>query len=148
MGGGTFLSYQSSSDDQDLSPRGRGNHVHGPRRKTHGGSIPAWAGEPRSSSGPSCPSKVYPRVGGGTIEESRLYSCCLGLSPRGRGNPGCGEQDILATRSIPAWAGEPQRINRYHYLQPVYPRVGGGTFRGAFTNARRVGLSPRGRGNQ
>ena len=49
--------------------------------------------------------------------------------------------------SIPAWAGEPSG-NRYgECLQPVYPRVGGGTIMAEEDAFCVPGLSPRGRGN-
>ena len=50
-------------------------------------------------------------------------------------------------RSIPAWAGEPSGIRPTSDTAEVYPRVGGGTIRGACFSSHRKGLSPRGRGN-
>ena len=81
-----------------LSPRGRGNPSNGmmpmPYPRVGGGtqlvyssdrSIPAWAGEPSSSTRPIFVGSVYPRVGGGTFDF----------------------QWLREAGSIPAWAGEP-----------------------------------------
>ena len=48
-----------------LSPRGRGSRGAAAERGVHGGSIPAWAGEPRCCSACCSTIQVYPRVGGG-----------------------------------------------------------------------------------
>ena len=111
---------------------------------------------------------VYPRVGGGTDVGGAQQPEATGLSPRGRGNQswppsspfsvglsprGRGNRtpnrvDILLSRSIPAWAGEPRWQFERPTLTQVYPRVGGGTHQ-FFSPTRFVlGLSPRGRGNQ
>ena len=51
-------------------------------------------------------------------------------------------------RSIPAWAGEPICSQVTLSTPPVYPRVGGGTFKGVNVAWSYRGLSPRGRGNR
>ena len=131
-----------------LSPRGRGNH-HGPRPHRHcEGSIPAWAGKPRSIAPPSSCSRVYPRVGGETLPAGNPIVGAEGLSPRGRGNrartpaPGGGHG------SIPAWAGKPTARSRRSMRRTVYPRVGGETAHSVATTSDEYGLSPRGRGNR
>ena len=49
---------------QGLSPRGRGNRRGRQRWRMPGGSIPAWAGQPRRYVTHKTSSAVYPRVGG------------------------------------------------------------------------------------
>ncbi len=70
-----------------------------------------------------------------------------GLSPRVRGNPSGGSEQVAASGSIPACAGEPSG----HALLPtgrsVYPRVCGGTPAPAYRRGPESGLSPRVRGN-
>ena len=70
---------------------------------------------------------VYPRVGGGTASKGVDQVGVMGLSPRGRGNPGTRGRDV---------------DNR-----GVYPRVGGGTLFATNHLDWPMGLSPRGRGN-
>ena len=72
----------------------------------------------------------------------------MGLSPRVRGNPGCGVKSPLTARSIPACAGEPHRAHRTGERMEVYPRVCGGTSRGRGILELPTGLSPRVRGNR
>ena len=71
----------------------------------------------------------------------------VGLSPRGRGNHLLGAAELVGSRSIPAWAGEPGKKGENCRNPPVYPRVGGGTRMKEMIRLRGVGLSPRGRGN-
>ena len=147
---------------------GRGNHRLGTIFPTFTRSIPAWAGEPRVSRPCRRTSWVYPRVGGGTALTGMGQSWLQGLSPRGRGNRVDRYGPVLASGSIPAWAGE-QGLNpfakeifrsipawageplRHHaQLNPleVYPRVGGGTVLKLHLPMALQGLSPRGRGNR
>ena len=51
----------------------------------------------------------------------------IGLSPRGRGNLADRAEHQPLIGSIPAWAGEPWRVNWWSIALGVYPRVGGGT---------------------
>ncbi len=88
VGGGTHAEASRPMNVRGLSPRGRGNHhdpvlVHVALR-----SIPAWAGEPRSSRCCCRCRPVYPRVGGGTDHVDKFGFILGGLSPRGRGNRG------------------------------------------------------------
>ena len=110
VGGGTRSSYPGNTGPGGLSPRGRGNHPDGVR------AIRAAPGQ-----------AVYPRVGGGTWLAPTTVPCGRGLSPRGRGNPARPIPAFPATRSIPAWAGEPSTAGSTRPAPPVYPRVGGGT---------------------
>ena len=169
MGGGTVSSLGAIVIIIGLSPRGRGNQ----EADSHVGllvrSIPAWAGEPTRNESPLNMIWVYPRVGGGTGCRHVSHRSPVGLSPRGRGNPGRRRYYPSHNRSIPAWAGEPlmascpalrnavyPRVGGGTLLIPqqqlvvgqVYPRVGGGTSSMPLRKCRSSGLSPRGRGKQ
>ena len=90
---------------------------------------------------------VYPRVGGGTADTVKWDRDVKGLSPRGRGNRVLGQVKEKPNRSIPAWAGEPNRVMGKLDIRSVYPRVGGGTASSERRHDALCGLSPRGRGN-
>ena len=85
-------------------------------------------------------------MGGGNWTAERLKAGSWGLSPRGRGKPAEFANDLLAKRSIPAWAGETPGPPVADSMVEVYPRVGGGNdlAEGPFLGPE--GLSPRGRG--
>ena len=109
-----------------LSPHGRGKPMGMSIHQWASGSIPARAGETRSSSGAKMDGRVYPRTGGETLARHfprppvRVYprtgggNYChraglgyqQGLSPHGRGKrkPSALRHHYL--RSIPARAGE------------------------------------------
>ena len=147
VGGGTVLQGIEAVRQAGLSPRGRGNLAGARRRAGQGGSIPAWAGEPRRPGRVIRVAPVYPRVGGGTRCEVCGHPAEKGLSPRGRGNLLQPAHHLCRHRSIPAWAGEPGRIAGSTTPSGVYPRVGGGTTVKDLPKGRLIGLSPRGRGN-
>ena len=148
VGGGTFRKLAHLIPGDGLSPRGRGNQPGDSSRSKAGGSIPAWAGEPRSNEGRTQSESVYPRVGGGTPAPLPIPPIGTGLSPRGRGNPGEWVGASVDPGSIPAWAGEPAPIAPGAGRQRVYPRVGGGTRWIPSSGMVPWGLSPRGRGNR
>ena len=87
VGGGTLCYASRHLTDGGLSPRGRGNLTCSMVDACTGGSIPAWAGEPIWTSPLAVAPRVYPRVGGGTVEVYLWRETDDGLSPRGRGNP-------------------------------------------------------------
>ena len=91
-----------------LSPRVRGNPVRDTALSEEQRSIPACAGEPRTSRRPSHRSGVYPRVCGGTAKVRPLAQEIRGLSPRVRGNPIVRPVAGRILGSIPACAGEPR----------------------------------------
>ncbi len=132
---------------QGLSPRVRGNRPPGILRPRRNGSIPACAGEPATRRSALSPTAVYPRVCGGTLLIGAAVLLAIGLSPRVRGNPPGKGVPVGVVRSIPACAGEPNRVQIHQRHHPVYPRVCGGTAIVASTWAFRCGLSPRVRGN-
>ena len=107
MGGGTEEGVDANTATEGLSPRGRGNPMSNDIVDVPTGSIPAWAGEPTKGKDQQGQSKVYPRVGGGTLVVKGLFKNRHGLSPRGRGNRNNRGLWIGRKRSIPAWAGEP-----------------------------------------
>ena len=86
VGGGTLMDVFAGPWNRGLSPRGRGNRLRLGCERAGMGSIPAWAGEPCWRRSPCSDSRVYPRVGGGTISSVAPLPRASGLSPRGRGN--------------------------------------------------------------
>ena len=146
--GGTKLSAGKLNADAGLSPRVRGNRAPRGSAGFARGSIPACAGEPICDISTHGPSKVYPRVCGGTISTSSGAHTTTGLSPRVRGNLG---NPLLAGRhsgSIPACAGEPTDKGDLDKGYRVYPRVCGGTGCVDRCTCDAWGLSPRVRGNR
>ena len=146
-GGGTAVSTAPSEMTKGLSPRRRGN-LDGPcigRRPM--GSIPAQAGEPRSSCRRGRRAGVYPRAGGGTLGTFVSSANQRGLSPRRRGNPRAERPPCPRAWSIPAQAGEPLAPEQMLVRIRVYPRAGGGTCCATDPSIATQGLSPRRRGN-
>ena len=125
----------------------RGNHADKVGVHVQQRSIPACAGEPRGSRRLTLPIRVYPRVCGGTdlARIPTLYP--RGLSPRVRGNQQCYPFHNGCSGSIPACAGEPQRLSASGQRLWVYPRVCGGTNSVIPFTTGVAGLSPRVRGN-
>ena len=89
------------------SLRMRGNRLSCPFAFSATGSIPAYAGEPNSSSKQVSPPQVYPRVCGGTQHVLGGTAAVQGLSPRMRGNHDIHDLGKRFNGSIPAYAGEP-----------------------------------------
>ncbi len=130
-----------------LSPRTRGSrkriaYVDVPKR-----SIPAHAGEPKSSTRSAAWKRVYPRARGGALPRRWKSSRVEGLSPRTRGSRRHHRRISGNRRSIPAHAGEPFYTRRTSNQTLVYPRARGGAYKEAAENAMQVGLSPRTRGS-
>ena len=145
--GGTSSGSRTSAQSTGLSPRVRGNHLRGADLSVADRSIPACAGEPQwYNCSPTC-FRVYPRVCGGTRGANLRGADLSGLSPRVRGNRLSSRSGGLATRSIPACAGEPAVCGVRLLSVTVYPRVCGGTWHGFKTAYGCHGLSPRVRGN-
>ena len=146
VGGGNLQGQMALAFPFGLSPRGRGKPSWHSNSSSSSGSIPAWAGETKSSRPTWILFRVYPRVGGGNFFRIVNTFFNHGLSPRGRGKPPSAAVPLPAAWSIPAWAGETgvDRLAECHF--PVYPRVGGGNAAIAILRPLGVGLSPRGRG--
>ena len=145
--GGTLVRTTSRSGAHGLSPRVRGNQLCPAVPLSLNGSIPARAGEPVSTTTPTCLSWVYPRACGGTCPDCVTVQLTRGLSPRVRGNR-VGAFFVKGyLGSIPARAGEPPPTVLPKPLAGVYPRACGGTPAMACSGQLAHGLSPRVRGN-
>ena len=145
--GGTPAIGSSTRSPGGLSPRVRGNRLHGIFAVHPRGPIPACAGEPITPTPARSMVKAYPRVCGGTASDSGEGDDRDGLSPRVRGNPEPAEPPDYPQRPIPACAGEPEAKATRHAAPEAYPRVCGGTLRCAIAKYHHIGLSPRVRGN-
>ena len=106
VGGGDAYSPSAGWLNWGPSPRGRGRLRFHRRISVRRGSIPAWAGETRSSRRAGTVSRVHPRVGGGDKNDSAYSTTFSGPSPRGRGRRVGARADGRNAGSIPAWAGE------------------------------------------
>ena len=89
-----------------LSPRVRGKPQRINRAVSWTRSIPACAGEAEVTAYVKVRKAVYPRVCGGSMEESVRRAGQAGLSPRVRGKRSRCRQPQPARGSIPACAGE------------------------------------------
>ena len=124
--GGTTRIYPCTHAVPGLSPRVRGNPGRRVLSVLPARSIPACAGEPPLRDRCSTPSKVYPRVCGGTSAEERARLLAVGLSPRVRGNPTGGTTVVVGGGSIPACAGEPgASLSADSSCKGLSPRVRG-----------------------
>ena len=146
--GGTNSTWWAPFARYGLSPRVRGNPAIFTSSWPSRGSIPACAGEPRSTTDHLRNSTVYPRVCGGTSCAAATGRPLWGLSPRVRGNHQRPSLETPKWRSIPACAGEPTVRASIMAALRVYPRVCGGTSGGAAASVSAKGLSPRVRGNR
>ena len=116
------------------------------RHRRWAGSIPAWAGKPRSQDfrvRGNVVHRVYPRVGGETASSRRDRP--VGSIPAWAGKPVGQLSCTTPRRSIPAWAGKPVIVHSApsSRMTRVYPRVGGETSRRRFGNVRVDGVYPR-----
>ena len=146
--GGSSMKGAKTTAGEGLSPRVRGKpgSLQGSAYNTR--SIPACAGEAARHSACPIPSRVYPRVCGGSHPGIELDSPHPGLSPRVRGKPRRKRRRHRPAGSIPACAGEATTPAAIAIIPRVYPRVCGGS---AATHARiaaQRGLSPRVRGKR
>ena len=146
--GGTCAISTGCANLIGLSPRMRGNLKRIWGNFVRYRSIPAYAGEPRTAACAAAVRSVYPRVCGGTPDETVREIINAGLSPRMRGNPQADAERQVQAGSIPAYAGEPVAPPARAPGLPVYPRVCGGTLTLTGKAAGVFGLSPRMRGNR
>ena len=133
--GGTASAAGYDAGHAGLSPRVRGNRITAFRSNVNTRSIPACAGEPPDAAGSARPRRVYPRVCGGTPIFFCARACAKCLSPRVRGNRGCGRAWAAGPVSIPACAGEPLCLPVRNCMYTVYPRVCGGTVSWAWASS-------------
>ena len=146
--GGTGRGGTVERETNGLSPRVRGNLMQVGGYFLPVRSIPACAGEPQLAARVNPAPAVYPRVCGGTPPYRTTGRQANGLSPRVRGNLLQPLHQVSISGSIPACAGEPACGVIVPVLVKVYPRVCGGTRRGAAALLGHNGLSPRVRGNR
>ena len=145
--GGTVAGRGLRAPGWGLSPRVRGNPGVADGHQVVKRSIPACAGEPGGLVSAFGAPRVYPRVCGGTQEDFLHRWQRRGLSPRVRWNLSYCISGNRGRGSIPACAGEPDRLDRSRICRAVYPRVCGGTLQPVGQAAFDEGLSPRVRGN-
>ena len=145
--GGTGPWFFTRMTVKGLSPRVRGNLLHGPPQGGNDRSIPASAGEPLTMGKCWSPFRVYPRECGGTTVVDYEKMGGTGLSPRVRGNRIFIRPPTLPSGSIPASAGEPRWWTMRRWAAQVYPRECGGTVFLSVHQLSLLGLSPRVRGN-
>ena len=146
--GGTAQDLGNMDAAEGLSPRVRGNPLHGGQQGFVVGSIPASAGEPRPRGANHRPAPVYPRECGGTPPALLGETADRGLSPRVRGNRSGRSPGGRRAWSIPASAGEPSGRWPHRACRGVYPRECGGTCQPSTSQHQPAGLSPRVRGNR
>ena len=133
--------------DWGLSPRVRGNRAGSLQKQSSCGPIPACAGQPSLLLILGTCSRAYPRVCGATPWCVLLKVEDQGLSPRVRGNQGGFLMGHVFMGPIPACAGQPRTRPLVLPFWGAYPRVCGATRASILTILRRLGLSPRVRGN-
>ena len=146
VGGANVARSSCRAHIRGLSPRGRGKPLQSRWPFPFLRSIPAWAGQTRSTDSRIFTSRVYPRVGGANITRLPSLSSTYGLSPRGRGKLPFRRLQVVLQGSIPAWAGQTAPGLAGEYRDWVYPRVGGANSDRLLAASMAVGLSPRGRG--
>ena len=129
------------------SPRARGSPDAHVRRLFKKGSIPACAGEPRTTWVFRWRFGVDPRVRGGAGSRRRCPRGHRGRSPRARGSHLGGLECRLVVGSIPACAGEPTARSSTIRGLRVDPRVRGGACCAVHKISSPNGRSPRARGS-
>ncbi len=129
-----------------LSPPTRGILSTVARRVGVGGSIPAYAGDPRYRRRHRQAARVYPRLRGGSPFNVHIRWAIAGLSPPTRGIQTEQKMRQDNGRSIPAYAGDPAKARRYRLAVRVYPRLRGGSGSPKPDYLRVTGLSPPTRG--
>ena len=145
-GAGTFV--EVAGHGGGPSPRVRGSRASLISRLKPPGSIPACAGEPRSSRSHRRARGVHPRVCGGAALSASPTYLSTGPSPRVRGSrvPDRGIRGVGG--SIPACAGEPRESAEGACERGVHPRVCGGARNAADFDLKYRGPSPRVRGSR
>ena len=112
--------------NEGRSPRERGSRERVGAVEHIPGSIPARAGEPRSSRAVSFPTEVDPRASGGAGGTGSPPAPGRGRSPRERGSRRRPSEAHLERGSIPARAGEPAPRSTRTTWRWVDPRASGG----------------------
>ena len=110
-----------------LSPPTRGIHILPTLPPADLRSIPAYAGDPRSSAACARQAGVYPRLRGGSRRVAAEQVGDEGLSPPTRGILVLRLDLRVKARSIPAYAGDPIIVSHDAPTLAVYPRLRGGS---------------------
>ena len=129
------------------SPLTRGNHPLLAGQRGQQRSIPAHAGQPRSTRRwrPAC--RVYPRSRGATTPALQRPKRPRGPSPLTRCNWADFVGRVVAVGSIPAHAGQPTPVRSYRAETRVHPRSRGATVVCCKVASLNGGPSPLTRGN-
>ena len=146
-GGATRRACSGSWATWGPSPRGRGNLERYSARRRTPGTIPARAGQPRSSRQHVAARRDHPRAGGATSYTLTACPMLRGPSPRGRGNQYLRGAHPVPLGTIPARAGQPATHYRALAHSGDHPRAGGATAMKPDDGMLAKGPSPRGRGN-
>ena len=128
------------------SPRVRGILERDVGWRFQRGSIPACAGNPRRIWRRRWVMRVHPRVCGESRSEAGGVLNRAGPSPRVRGIPTVAWGGAVATGSIPACAGNPERAPPRCFRSRVHPRVCGESGTSVPSLMMSTGPSPRVRG--
>ena len=108
--------------------------------------IPAQAGNTVEDIGDQRLAAVHPRAGGEHTSTSTSTRSTTGSSPRRRGTPGIGIDQLLKLRFIPAQAGNTAPDRQGPRRRTVHPRAGGEHPRCQVARWGPYGSSPRRRG--
>ncbi len=146
--GGASAARSASTAQGGPSPRARGSPVGRVSALAGQRSIPACAGEPRTTDHDDASDQVHPRVRGGASRRARDPGAARGPSPRARGSRRRGTDAPGAAGSIPACAGEPAAPRRRARPAGVHPRVRGGASSRCARSRPTCGPSPRARGSR
>ncbi len=146
--GAAYASNSLSRANTGPSPHTRGSRGKHRGRQLYRGSIPAYAGQPRSSSRARTSARVHPRIRGAASVIAAPACFAPGPSPHTRGSPlQCGPV-APARGSIPAYAGQPPSPPSNLATGRVHPRIRGAA---RLPSARRKlagGPSPHTRGSR
>ena len=135
-------------DPQGSSPRVRGTPCRDLRAVCAAGIIPACAGNTPSAAVGGSRIWDHPRVCGEHYVDSAINPTYAGSSPRVRGTPVHGVEQISRGGIIPACAGNTRVVEVAAGLVGDHPRVCGEHCAVSFAWAASVGSSPRVRGTQ
>ena len=128
------------------SPRARGTRKEGGAIPRPMRFIPASAGNTRSRSVRRISRTVHPRERGEHLAPTTAVASAAGSSPRARGTPGMSGSVVMASRFIPASAGNTNRSPSSAGCRSVHPRERGEHFLSISLVVLSIGSSPRARG--
>ena len=135
-----------TSSSVGSSPRVRGTPGIEDRPAKTDRFIPACAGNSRSTTHPTWPRTVHPRVCGELRYDEGILKSKHGSSPRVRGTQRQSGRQVRDVRFIPACAGNSTTVWDCAWPSAVHPRVCGELDGGVVWTSSSVGSSPRVRG--